>query len=316
VLLAGQVAAVIGFVLLATSGTLWMIFVARAIEGLGGGGLGVTQAYVTDVTRPDQRARAFGLIGATFGLGFLIGPATAGLLVRFGYHTPFTLAAALELLTMVLTLTLLPESRGAVRVLPSLGEVRRSLTTPPLGRLIVTQFAFAIAFTSWVGVFALYAQREFGYGPEATSRIFVVSSIVGIAVQAGLIGRLVERYGEGFVALIGFGCSIVAYAAIGFATTTWQVFAFVVLWSFAGALIRPSIGSLISQASPEDQRGTILSVNDSFNNVAFIIGPLVATRVLMAAPRLTGVVPTFFSLLALTLSLGLLVRAPRAGATS
>ncbi len=100
VLVAAQVFAFLGFTLLASGTALWTVFVARGIEGLGGGGLGITQAYVPDVTTPQQRARAFGLIGATFGLGFLIGPALAGVLVRFGYHVPFAVAAALALLTV------------------------------------------------------------------------------------------------------------------------------------------------------------------------------------------------------------------------
>ena len=95
VLIAAQVAGLLGFSLLAAGTALWTIFVARGIEGLGGGGLGVTQAYVTDVTRPSERARAFGLVGATFGFGFLIGPALASVLVRYGYQVPFWVAAAL-----------------------------------------------------------------------------------------------------------------------------------------------------------------------------------------------------------------------------
>ena len=121
------------------------------------------------MTTPQNRARAFGLIGATFGLGFLIGPALAGALVRFGYQVPFLVAAALALLTVVMTLALLPESKGAVQTAPSFAEIRASLAEPRLGRLILTQFAFAITFTSWVTVFALFAERVLGFGPTQTS---------------------------------------------------------------------------------------------------------------------------------------------------
>src|SRR5580658_3474488 len=301
VLLAAQVASLLGFVLLASGTALWTIFLARAVEGLGGGGLGVTQAYVTDVTRPDQRARAFGLIGATFGLGFLIGPASAGLLVRLGYHAPFWAAAALGLLTIVLTLAILPESHGPVSTAPSLAAIRASLRSPVLGRLILTQFAFAIAFTSWVSVFALFAERVLGYGPSQTAWIFIVSGVVGIVVQAGLIGRLVDAFGEGRIAIVGFGCAIVAYAGAGLVTTTPLLAAFVVLWALSSALIRPTLGSLISAAAPADQRGTILSINDSLNNVAFVVAPLVATAVLGVNPHVSGIAPTIFAALGLAL---------------
>jgi MFS transporter, DHA1 family, tetracycline resistance protein len=309
VLLAAQIAGLLGFTLLAAGTALWTIFVARAIEGLGGGGLGVTQAYVTDVTAPSERARAFGLVGATFGLGFLIGPALAGFLVRFGYQVPFWVAAGLAALTVVLTIVLLPESKGAVKVAPTLAEVRASLRSPLLGRLILTQFAFAIAFTSWVTVFALFAERVLGFGPSQTASVFVVSSVVSIVVQAGLIGRLVDRFGEGRVAIAGFACAILAYAGLGFATTVPVLVAFVLLWSFSSALIRPSLGALISGAAPADQRGTILSVNDSFNYLAFLIAPFVSTAVLQVNPHYTSIVSTVFALVALLLGYRVFVTA-------
>lgn len=308
VLLAAQIAGFFGFSLLALGTALWTIFVARAVEGLGGGGLGVTQAYVTDVTTPENRARAFGLIGATFGLGFLIGPAAAGMLIRFGYQVPFWVAAALELLTIVLTLTLLPESKGAVAQAPALAAIRASLASPVLGRLILTQFAFSITFTSWVTVFALFAERVLHFGASETAWTFVVSSIVGIIVQAGLIGGLVDRYGEGRIAIAGFLCAIVAYAGVAAITTPLVLVAFVVLWSLSGALIRPTLGALISKATPTDQRGTILSINDSLNNVAFVLAPFVSTSVLGINPHLSGVVPTIFACLALALGYRLFVK--------
>jgi MFS family permease len=299
VLIAAQVAGLLGFSLLAAGTALWTIFAARAIEGLGGGGLGVTQAYVTDVTAPAQRARAFGLVGATFGLGFLIGPALAGFLVRFGYQVPFWVAAGLAALTVVLTMVLLPESKGAVKTAPTLAEVRASLRSPVLGRLILTQFAFALAFTSWVTVFALFAERVLGFGPSQTANIFIVSSIVAVVVQAGLIGKLVDRYGEGRLAFAGLVCAVFAYAGVGFVTSTALLLPFVILWSLSGALIRPSLGALISEAAPADQRGTILSVNDSLNNLAFLISPFISTAVLRFNPHLTGVVPTAFACVAI-----------------
>jgi DHA1 family tetracycline resistance protein-like MFS transporter len=315
VLIAAQVASLFGFSLLAAGTALWTIFVARAIEGLGGGGVGVTQAYVTDVTTPAYRARAFGLVGATFGLGFLIGPAAAAFLVRFGYAVPFAVAAGLAALTIVLTAVLLPESKGAVKTAPTLAELRASLRSPVLGRLILTQFAFAIAFTSWVTVFALYAERVFGFGPAQAANVFIVSSVVAIVVQAGLIGRLVDRYGEGRIAFAGFVCAIGAYAGVGFIHAAPVLFAFVVLWALSSALIRPALGSLISEAAPAGQRGTILSVNDSLNNLAFLMAPFISTTVLQWSPHLTGVVPASFACVALAIGYRLLT-APRAAAAA
>jgi DHA1 family tetracycline resistance protein-like MFS transporter len=315
VLIAAQVAGLLGFSLLAAGTALWTVFVSRAIEGLGGGGLGVTQAYVTDVTAPANRARAFGLIGATLGVGFLIGPALAGVLVRYGYRVPFVAAAGLQLITVILTIVLLPESKGAVKTAPTFAEIRASLRSPLLGRLLLTQFAFWIAFTSWVTVFALFAERVLGFGPAQTSYTFIVSSIVAIVVQAGLIGRLVDRYGEGRLAIAGLCCAVVAYGTVYFIGTTLALFAWVVLWALGSGLLRPSLGALISEAAPAGQRGTILSVSDSLNSVAFLIAPLVATAVIGVNPHLVGVIP--FAFVCIALAIGYRVfAAPRAAATA
>jgi MFS family permease len=185
--------------------------------------------------------------------------------------------------------------------------VRTSLGSPVLGRLILTQFAFAIAFTSWVTVFALFAERVLGYGAVQTSYVFIVSSIAGIIVQVGFIGRLADRFGEGRLALAGLACAVVAYSAVGFVRTSPELFAVVVLWSLAGALIRPSLGALISGAAPAGQRGTLLSVNDSLNNLAFMIAPFVSTAVLRVNPHFSGIVPAAFSLVALAIGYRLLL---------
>jgi MFS family permease len=296
VLIAAQVAGLLGFSLLAAGTSLWTVFVARGIEGLGGGGLGVTQAYVTDVTKPSERARAFGLVGATYGLGFLIGPAITSVLVRYGYALPFWIAAALAGLTVILTIVLLPESKGAVKTAPTIAEIRASLRSPVIGRLILTQFAFALAFTSWVTVFALFAERVVGFGPSQTASTFILSSVVGIVVQTVLIGRLVDR-----IALAGLACAVCAFAGVALVTSVATLCVFIVLWAVASALIRPALFALISEVAPADQRGTILSVNDSFNYLAFLISPFLSTTVLRVNPHLTGIVPTLFSATAIVL---------------
>jgi len=205
---------------------------------------------------------------------------------------------------------LLPESKGAVKTAPTLAEIRASLRSPVLGRLILTQFAFALAFTSWVTAFALFAERVVGFGAPQTANTFILSSIVAIVVQLWFIGRLVDRFGEGRIAIAGLACAVCAYAGVGFVTAPLMLFGFIVLWSLSSALIRPALGALVSEAAPADQRGTILSVNDSFNYLAFLISPFLSTTVLRINPHLTGIVPTLFAAVALLLGYRLFV-APR-----
>ena len=308
VLLAAQIASAIGFLLLGFGGALWVIYLARAIEGLGGGGLGVTQAYVSDVTTPAERARAFGLVGATFGIGFLIGPALSGVLVRFGYAVPLFLGAALAITTVFLTVFLLPESKKPVAAAVSFKTIATALRAPNLGILLLAQFAFSFAFYSWISVFALFVERVLGYGPSQSSFIFVGSAIVGIVVQAFLIGKLVDRFGEGRIAMTGLVCAIVAYACIGYVTTTAMLFVVVFFWALSGALIRPSFTALISRAAPAGIRGALFGVNDSLGNVAFLIAPLVATSVLTNNVHAVGILPIVGSVAALAIGYRLFSR--------
>ncbi|GAC1404309.1 MAG: tetracycline resistance MFS efflux pump [Candidatus Velthaea sp.] len=308
VLLASQIAAAVGFLLLGIGGALWVIYLARAIEGLGGGGLGVTQAYVSDVTTPEERARAFGLVGATFGIGFLIGPAISGILVRYGYQVPLFLGAALAICTVFLTIFLLPESHKPVAATVSLQKIWAALTAPKLGTLLLSQFAFSVAFYSWISIFALFVERVLGFGPSQSSFIFVVSSIIGIVVQAGLIGKLVDRYGEGRIAIAGLACAIAAYACVPYVTSVPTLLGIVVLWALSGALLRPTISALISRAAPQDMRGTLFGVNDSLGNLAFIVAPIAATLVLTANVHAVGLIPMFAAMAALAIGYRLFMR--------
>ncbi|MGB8266770.1 MAG: MFS transporter [Candidatus Velthaea sp.] len=301
VLLIAQSAAVVGFTTLAFANALWVIFLARAIEGIGGGGLGVTQAYVSDVTTPEERSRAFGLVGATFGLGFLIGPAVAGVLVRYGYHVPLLAGAGLAVCTVLLTIFLLPESRQPVSTGASLAQIRVALQTPGLGTLLAAQAAFSFAFYCWISIFALFVERVLGFGPSQSSSIFVVTSIVGIIVQGFLIGRITDRFGEGRVAIAGFAISIAAYAAVPVIGTVAALFSMAVVWALSGALIRPSLSALISRTAPAGLRGTLFGVNDSIGNAAFIVAPLAATSVLSQNVHAVGFLPLGGAIVALAI---------------
>ncbi len=308
VLLAAQIASAIGFTLLGIGGALWVIYVARAIEGLGGGGLGVTQAYVSDVTTPAERTRAFGLVGATFGIGFLIGPALSGILVRFGYEVPLFLGAALATTTVFLTLFLLPESHKPVASVVSLRAIATALRAPNLGTLLLAQFAFSFAFYSWISVFALFVERVLGYGPSQSSFIFVASAVIGIVIQAFLIGKLVDRFGEGRIAIAGLLFATAAYACIPYVSSTLTLSVVVILWACSGALIRPSFTALISRAAPAEIRGALFGVNDSLSNVAFLIAPVAATAIFTRNVHAVGVLPMLGSIAAIAIGFRLFTR--------
>ncbi|MBV8602867.1 MAG: MFS transporter, partial [Candidatus Eremiobacteraeota bacterium] len=266
VLLACQGLAVLSYVLLAIGGSLTMIFVARAIEGVGGAIMGVTQSYVSDLTEPHERPRAFAAVGAAFGAGFLFGPVVGGLLVRYGYAVPFLAAAFLQLVTIALTLAILPESHQPSEKQASLRDIGGSLAVPALRGVLLQNLFFSLSFTMWVAVFALFVERVLGFGPAQTSLVYVIPATIGVLVQIFFIGKLTDRFGSPDVALAGLACGVVAMGAIGFVRDIPTFLIAIVFWSFTGALVRPTLGAMISQVAPADQRGTILGVNDALGS--------------------------------------------------
>lgn len=303
VLIACQALSTLSYVLLGIGGSLTMIFVARAFEGIGGAVMGVTQSYVADLTAPKDRARAFALVGAAFGTGFLFGPVLGGLLVRFGYPVPFFVAAGLQLITIVMTVAILPESHKPAERPATLADIAASLAIPQLRGLLLQSLFFGLSFTMWVAVFALFVERVLGYGPSQTSLLYAIPAFIGVCVQIFLIGRLTDRFGSRDIALVGLSLGVIAMAFVAFVHDLPTFAVAIVFWSFANALVRPTLGAMISQAAPADQRGAILGANDSLSSLAFIIGPLVSTAILSQNVHLVGLLPALCGLVAIVVGL-------------
>ena len=212
VLLVSQFGTFIGFLMLALAHSLWLVFLARIIDGLTAGNLTVAQAYISDVTEPQNRAKAFGLIGVAFSLGFLVGPALSGFLVQYGHQYPILAAAALSLASIACTYLLLPAAplhpRPAGEKMGRFEVYLDALKDSHLASLLWQFFAFAFAFAMFISGFALFAERRFVYnstpfGAKEVGYLFAYLGLVGIFVQSGM-GRLVKWFGENRLVAIGF----------------------------------------------------------------------------------------------------------------
>ncbi len=281
-----------------------MIFLGRTIEGIGGGNIGVTQSYISDVTEPHQRARAFALMGATWGVGFLFGPVLGGTLVTFGYPVPFFAAAILQCVTILLTIFLLPESHKPLDAQPSLRDVADSFKDARLRTPLLQQLFFTLAFFQWVSVLSFFLQRIFDYGPRQTSYLFAVSAVISVIVQIAVIGRAVDRFGERRVCIAGFGFALVAYSILGVANSLGIFLIVLGILSFASALIRPTLTALTSHAAPADKRGALFGISDSLNSFALLIGPPIAGLVFAKNVHWIGIVPAICTCIAIGIALG------------
>jgi MFS family permease len=295
-LLVSQVGTFIGFLILAWAGSLWMVFLARVIDGLTAGNLSLAQAYISDVTRPEERAKSFGVIGVAFGIGFLIGPAISGFLSTFGYQYPIFAAAGLSATSILSTYFLLPGAPVVTRpgqddaaALPAGRRLRvldwgnyvTYFRRPLLAQLLWQFFSFAFTFAIFMSGFALFAERRYTwnghpFGVKEVGYVFAYVGFLGIILQGGLIGRLVRRFGEEKLVSAGFISATVGFALMGFTYHLPGLLLASTIASFGTGVLRPAITSLITQRAGRQEQGVILGLTQSLMSVAQIVAPVIA----------------------------------------
>lgn len=298
-LLVSQVGTFIGFLILAWAGfagLLWMVFLSRVIDGLTAGNLSLAQAYISDVTLPEERAKSFGMIGVAFGVGFLIGPAISGFLSTFGYQYPVFAAAALSATSILATYFLLPsapvvpdaDKRGGapppagrrLRVL-DWGNYATYFKRPVLAELLWQFFAFTFTFAIFMSGFALFAERRYTwnghpFGPKEVGYVFAYVGFLGIILQGGLIGRLVKRFGEEKLVAAGFVTATVGFAMIGFTYHLTGLLVASSISSFGTGVLRPALTSLVTQRAGREEQGVVLGLTQSLMSISQIVAPVIA----------------------------------------
>jgi DHA1 family tetracycline resistance protein-like MFS transporter len=285
ILLLSLAGAVASYLWLGFADALWMLFAARAIQGACAGNIAAAQAYIADVTTPENRARGMGLIGAAFGLGFVIGPPLGGFLagsdpVAPNVAAPAFLAAGLSALAffgvaIFLKESLPPEARNAPRR-GRLDAVAATLRRPILGRLILVFFAVIFAFAGMETTFALWASRQFGWGATQVGYLMTYVGVLGALVQGGLIRSLTRRFGEERVLIAGICALVLGLLTIPVSTHLDILLVATTFLAAGMGLTQPSINSLISRQAGGHEQGEVMGVQQSAGSLARILGPFVA----------------------------------------
>jgi MFS family permease len=290
-LLVSQAGTFVGFVITAFAPSLWVLFLARAIDGCTAGNLSLAQAYISDVTRPEDRAKSFGIIGIAFGLGFLIGPAISGLLAKYDYRYPIFAAAALSATSILTTYLLLPSvTPGGARAgagpsgpggkrlsLVQWGAYVEYFRQPALATKLWQFLSFAFGFSMFIAGMPLVLERRLTwagmpFGPEQVGYTWAFAGLLGICLQGPALGRLVKRFGERALNRAGFMGYVGGYALLAFCHSI-PMLALATLVTSIGGLVRPTLTSLITQATPREEQGVVLGLTQSLNSVALIIAP-------------------------------------------
>ena len=290
-LIVSQVGTLIGFLILAYAHQLWVVFLSRIIDGLTAGNLSLAQAYIADVTTPENRAKSFGVIGIAFGIGFLIGPAVSGFLSQYGYSYPILAAAFLSASSVVCTATLLPKAEPHTSD-GNDGPAGRRLSVfdwkayaayfarPGLGALLWQFFFFAFFFSMSVSGFALFAQRRYTWhghavGAREVGYLFAWVGFLGIILQGALMGRLVKWLGERTLVWTGFGVASATSAALALTYTIPQLMVDNTFAAYGSGVLRPAVTSLITQKAGKREQGVVLGLTQSLTSVSAIVAPII-----------------------------------------
>jgi DHA1 family tetracycline resistance protein-like MFS transporter len=268
---------VASFVMLALAQSLATLFVARIVDGLSGGNISTARAYVADITEPKDRARAFGIIGAAFGLGFILGPALSALLAHISYTAPIWAAAALTLVAMLLAWIWLPETVHRARaagVEKPLTNLARMMRRPAVRRVLIIDFVYWFAFAIFQTTFALFAARRFGFDVPQTAYFFAAFGLLGAIVQGTLIRPIVGRLGDKPTFMLGLVCA--ALGLVG-ATLTHSVVLFAVALvplALGIGFGHPTVSSLVSRAARDDEQGRVQGAASAVESLGRTFGPL------------------------------------------
>lgn len=302
VLIFSLLGTVVSFVMLALAHSLTMLFLARIVDGLSGGNISTARAYVADVTEPKDRARAYGLIGAAFGLGFICGPALSGILAGVSYTAPIWAAAAITLVATVMAWLWLPETmhRAAAGTGMPFRNLAAMMRRPGLRRMLVIDFVYWFAFAIFQTTFALFVARRLSFDVSRTGYLFAAFGVLGVIVQGAFIRPVVHRLGDKPTFIVGLVCAAVGLVITSFAHSLWFLVAALVPLALGMGFGHPTVSSLVSRAGRGDEQGRVQGAAGAAESLGRALGPVWGNAALQrfgdAMPYLTAALCIAFTL--------------------
>ncbi|HEV3063904.1 MAG TPA: MFS transporter [Chthoniobacterales bacterium] len=291
ILLLSTIGQATGFFIMGAATTLLWLFIARTIDGIFGANVSATQAYVADVTPPQDRSRALGLLGAAFGLGFICGPMLGGVLSLISLSAPFYFAGALAAANAVLIFFILPESLPLENRSGLNRETFVTLFREGRGRVIVplmaAYFFIMAGFSIMTAFFAIFTEDRFGYNASANGYIFAGVGVISVIVQGAMIGRLIKNFTEKGIALTGvalLACSLFALPLVQTLTTLLLVSTGIAV---GNSFINPTMNGLVSRSVNKYWQGRVLGLMQACASLGRFFGPLIGGWFLVFNPRRT-----------------------------
>jgi DHA1 family tetracycline resistance protein-like MFS transporter len=310
VLLFCLVGSALGYVLFGIGGSLAVLFLGRIIDGLTGGDISTMFAYIADVTKPEERGKLFGILGATVGVGFMIGPSIGGLMAQISLSAPFYLAAAVTLLNAVFGYFVLPESLAkehrmsdfSIHHLNPFSQLQSVLSNVTIKTLLFLGFFYFLPFSQLQGIGGVFSKDVLHWDPANIGTMFLVVGVVDILTQGVFSQKLMSKFGELRLTIAGLAITGIAYAlSASNVIFHSSLFAYitVTIFAFGGGLIEPALGSLISRAADPREQGRVQGANQSLQSITRIVGPLLAAFLYGIGASIPYIVCALLSLVAL-----------------
>jgi DHA1 family tetracycline resistance protein-like MFS transporter len=309
ILLLSLAGSTISYLIFGLAPSFWWLFFARGIGGIFAANISTAQAYIADITTPENRAKGMGLIGAAFGIGFTLGPPLGGIsAAKIGLWAPGIIAASICGLNLLIAVFKLPESlpvdlrAKSKRTLAPLNipRLRLAWQQPELWFLLVAFFLVTFSFSNMEQTFSLLFQNKFALDTASagykTGLILMFSGIMGAAIQGGLIRKLVPLFGERKLLTVGLFLYVVGMVLFPFGPTLKSYFILVIPFALGSGLINPSLSSLISRSANSTEQGEVLGLSQGLSSLARAVGPfcgLTTFAILPALPYMIGAVICF-----------------------
>jgi DHA1 family tetracycline resistance protein-like MFS transporter len=288
VLLVCVLGSAIGYFIFGFAGALWVLFLSRLIDGVTGGNISTASAYIIDVSKPEERAKNFTLLGMAYGVGFILGPALGGALGQFNLNAPLFAAGAVSLASAALIYFILPESlpkdhrvytRMTLKDFNPFASIAQMAFKPGLALIMLVVALFNFSFDGVNSVTGVFIKDKFVTAPLTLGLLFVVVGLATAFVQAVLVERLVPRYGKKRMALVGLLASVIGWPSLALAPALWMLFPIAFLQSGITGFIWATTGVMAADLVSEREQGQLAGVNVALGGLMSMLGPLWAGAV-------------------------------------
>jgi len=276
VLIFSLLGTVVSFAMLALAQSLLMLFAARIIDGLSGGNITTARAYIADVTEPHERAKAYGMLGAAFGLGFIVGPALAGVFSHISYTAPIWAAAAVTVIATAMAWFWLPETvhRGSAATMSPWRALPDVFSRRQIRPLLMADFLYWASFSVCNTTFALFASRRFGFDVAQTGYVLAAFGFLGVIVQVGMVGPIVRALGVRRTFLLGLVIAGIGWAMVGMSHSLAVFLAALVPAGIGVGLCNAALITLVSHAASKEEQGKVQGAAGALESLGRTIGPV------------------------------------------